>query len=232
MAKITSKENQTTTVNGTMVSQNAARRLALGAVAGPVIITLAWVVLGLMRPATKNEWGVSGGVTGMITQPFSGLGLGPNGSLFNAAFLLSGLLILLGVFGIFQTMGSGGRPTLHKACLALLALSGLGSIMCGIFTLEYFFLHMTGFLLGVGAPVPGFIAAGFFLRDFPRWRRFGNLLLLASPITLLLIVLYFLTFRYDAMAAGVGVAGLTERILVIEVQAWYMAMGWLTFSSR
>jgi len=31
------------------------------------------------------------------------------------------------------------------------------------------------------------------------------------------------------MAAGVGVAGLTERILVIEVQAWYVAMGWLAF---
>jgi len=26
-----------------------------------------------------------------------------------------------------------------------------------------------------------------------------------------------------------GVAGLTERILVIELEAWYVALGWLAF---
>jgi hypothetical membrane protein len=182
-----------------------------------------------MRPDTKNEWGVSGGITGMITQPFSGLGLGPNGALFNAAFLLGGLLIMLGVFGVFQTIGAGERPALRKAGVALLTLSGLGSVICGVFTLESFFLHMAGFLLGVGAPVFGFLVVGLFLRDIPRWRRFGTWLLLGSPLTLVLIVLFFLTFQYDKMAAGVGVAGLTERILVLEVQAWFVAMGWLAF---
>ena len=29
--------------------------------------------------------------------------------------------------------------------------------------------------------------------------------------------------------AGRCVAGLTERILVVELQAWYMATGWLAF---
>lgn len=165
----------------------------------------------------------------MITQPFSGLGLGPNGALFNAAFLLGGLLIMLGVFGVFQTIGAGERPALRKAGVALLTLSGLGSVICGVFTLESFFLHMAGFLLGVGAPVFGFLVVGLFLRDIPRWRRFGTWLLLGSPLTLVLIVLFFLTFQYDKMAAGVGVAGLTERILVLEVQAWFVAMGWLAF---
>jgi hypothetical protein len=37
----------------------------------------------------------------MITQPFSGLGLGTNGYLMNAAFLPSGLLLLAGLYGIF-----------------------------------------------------------------------------------------------------------------------------------
>jgi len=165
----------------------------------------------------------------MITQPFSGLGLGPNGFLFNAAFVLSGLLLMAGVFGIFQTIEASGQPTARRVCAVLLALSGLGSGVCGIFTLEWFVLHMAGFILAVGGPVLGFLATGFFLRGIPRWRRFGTWLLFGSPLTLLLLALFFLTFHYDTMAAGIGVAGLTERILVIEVQAWYVAIGWLAF---
>ena len=229
MATTTSKGDKATAMNSIPATSVTARWLALGAVAGPILLTLAWIVLGLMRPATKNEWGVSGGITGMITQPFSGLGIGSNGFLFNAAFLLNGLLILAGVFGVFQIIEANGRPAAHKACAALLALSGLGSVMCAFFTIESFFLHMIGFILGTGTPVLGFLATGFFLRDIPRWRRFGTWLLLSSPLTLLLLVLFYLTFQYDTMAAGLGVAGLTERILVIEVQAWFVAMGWLAF---
>jgi len=212
-------------------NKEIVRWLALGVVAGPILLTLAWIILGLIRPDTKTEWGVSGGITGMITQPFSGLGLGPNGLLFNIAFLLNGILILIGVFGVFKTIGTGGRPVLYKVSAALLALSGLGSMICAVFTLESFVLHMAGFLLGAGAPVLGFLVTGFFLRNIPRWRQFGTWLLLGSPLTLLLLVLFFLTFQYNTMAAGVGVAGLTERIVVIEVQAWYVAMGWLAFRS-
>ncbi len=225
----TTKGDKATAMNGFLATSVTTRWLALGAVAGPILLTLAWIVLGLMRPETKNEWGVSGGITGMITQPFSGLGLGPNGSLFNAAFLLSGILTIVGVFGVFQIIRPGERPALGRAGATLLALSGLGGVVCGVFTLESFFLHMTGVLLGIGGPILGFLATGFFLRDIPRWRRFGNWLFLGSPLTLLLLVLFFLTFHYDTVSAGLGVAGLTERILVIETQAWYVAMGWLAF---
>ena len=74
-----------------------------------------------------------------------------------------------------------------------------------------------------------FLAAGFFLRGMPRWRRFGTWLLLGSPLTLLLVVLFFLTFDRAAIVAGDGVAGLTQRILAVEVLAWFVAMGWLAF---
>ena len=229
MTTTTSKRDEGSVTNGFLANPEIARRLALGAVISPILFTLAWIILGLMRPAIKNEWGVSGGVTGMITQPFSGLGLGINGSLFNAAFLLNGILIMAGVFGIFQIIEAGGRPAAHKTSAVLLALSGLGSVMCAVFTLESFFLHMIGFSLGTGVPVLGFLVTGFFLRGIPHWRKFGSWLLAASPLTLALLVLFFLNFNYDTMAAGLGIAGLTERILVIEVQAWYMTMGWLAF---
>jgi hypothetical protein len=64
----------------------------------------------------------------------------------------------------------------------------------------------------------------------PRWRRFANWLLVGSPLTLALLVLYFLTFSPTAEGASIGVAGLTERILVVEVFGWFAAIGWRTTS--
>ena len=77
-----------------------------------------------------------------------------------------------------------------------------------------------------------FLAAGWFLRSIPDWRRFGTWLLLGSPLTLVLVVLCFLTFDPAGAGAGVGVAGLTQRVLAVEVHAWFVAMGWLAFLGR
>jgi hypothetical protein len=43
------------------------------------------------------------------------------------------------------------------------------------------------------------------------------------------VVLFFLTFDQATIVAGHGVAGLTQRILAVEVLAWFVAMGWLAF---
>lgn len=205
------------------------RWLALGSIAGPVIMTLAWIILGLIRPAIKTEWGISGGVIGMITQPFSGLGIGSNGTLFNTAFVLNGLLIITGVFGIFQTIDMGKPGKFRTISIFLLTLSGVGSILCGIFTLESFMLHMIGFILACGAPAFGFLTTGLYLRGYPGWKKFSDRLIYGFPITLILLVIFFFTFRYDLMAAARGIAGLSERILVLEVQAWYVSLGLLVF---
>ncbi len=44
---------------------------------------------------------------------------------------------------------------------------------------------------------------------------------------LALLLLSQLTFNQATIVAGKGVAGLTSRILVLEVLAWFVAMGWL-----
>jgi len=49
-------------------------------------------------------------------------------------------------------------------------------------------------------------------------------------LTLALAVLYFATFTPTIEGVQHGVAGLTERILVLELEAWYVAIGWLAFS--
>lgn len=205
-----------------------ARRLALGAVAGPVLFELAWFVLGFLSQG-YTLFGHRFTHYSPISQPISGLGMGSTGPLMNTAFIVSGLLLIAGVIGVFQTTKTSGRSVARRASAALLALTGLGQAVDGVFNLEAVFPHMIGFLLALGTPVVSFLVAGFYFRGIPRWRRFGTWLLLGSPLTLLLLVLYFTTFQPTADGAEHGVAGLIQRLGVIEMHAWFVAMGWLAF---
>ena len=89
--------------------------------------------------------------------------------------------------------------------------------------------HMAGFLLAAAAPVIRFLVAGLLLLQIPDWRRLGNWLLLASPLTLVLVIHSLVTFDQTAVMDGSGVAGLTERILCLELAAWFVALGWKAF---
>jgi len=230
MATTTSKGDTGRVMNGFLTAPETGRWLALGAVAGPVLFALAWIVLGLLQPATRTEYGVMGGVSGAISNPISGLGVGPNAQLFNLAFVLSGLMLVAGVVGVFQTTRASGQAAARRACTALLALSPLGLAMAGIFTLESsLVVHNLAALLLLATPVLGFLAAGLYFRHIPRWQRFGTWLLVGSPLTLLLMFVFVRTFDLATVAAGLGVAGLTERVLLLEIHAWYVAMGWLAF---
>jgi hypothetical membrane protein len=211
-----------------LATLETARWLALGAVAGPVLFTLAWFILGFLSPG-YTVFGTLIAPYSPISQPISGLGMGPTASFMNTAFVLSGLVLMAGVIGVFQTLSASRRPAARWACAALLALSPLGLVVVGIFNLESPFPHLIGFLLIAATPILSFLTTGFFLHGIPRWRRFGNWLLLGSPLTLVLLVLFFSTFDQATTAAGHGVAGLTQRILLVEVHAWFVAMGWLAF---
>jgi hypothetical protein len=78
--------------------------------------------------------------------------------------------------------------------------------------------------------VLSFLVTGLLLRRVPRWRRFGNWLLLGSPLTLALLVLFLATFNRTTSGAGHGVGGFVQRVLIIEVHSWFVAFGWLAFS--
>jgi hypothetical protein len=209
-------------------ARDTARRLALGAVAGPALFTLAWLVLGFLSPGS-TLFGTLIAPYSPISQPISGLGLGPTGAWMNTAFVLGGLVLLAGVAGIFQTLRPSGRRAAGRVCAALLALSPLGLVVAGTFTLEAVMPHLLGFLLATGTPVASFLITGLFLRGIPGWRRFGTWLLLGSPLTLVLLVGFFLTFDPAAAGANVGIAGLVQRMLAVEVHAWFVAMGWLAY---
>jgi len=210
-----------------LVAQPTARRMALGAIAGPVLFTVAWLVLGWASPGF-TIFGTEIAPYSSISAGISGLGLGPTGLYMNTTFVITGLLLGIGVVGAMYRI-----PQLSARArwtgIVLLGLSPLGSIIDGFFTLESFLPHFVGAGLGFGSPILSFVVCGLQLRRVPSWRRFANWLLLGSPLTLALTILYFATFAPTAEGAKTGIAGLTERILVTEVLAWFVALGWLAF---
>jgi hypothetical membrane protein len=213
--------------HSTTTHTDIGRRLALGAVAGPILFTLGWFILGFISPG-YTMWGTRIAPYSVISQPLSGLGLGPTGPLMNATFIVSGLLIVAGAVGVFRSIPELG-PAARWTGTVLLALPGLGAIIDGVFTLEHFLLHFVGFGLAL-TTVVGFPVIGSLLRRIPSWRRFGSCLIVAGPVTLALTVLYFATFTPTIEGVQHGVAGVTERLLVLELQAWYVAIGWLAFN--
>ena len=81
------------------VAARPARLLALCAAAGPVLFTLAWLILGFVSPGF-TMWDVTIAPYLPLSAAISGLGLGPTGPWMNAAFVASGLLIAIGAVGV------------------------------------------------------------------------------------------------------------------------------------
>lgn len=196
--------------------------LSWGAVLGPVIFTAAWLVLGFVSPG-YTLWGTRVAPYSPISQPLSGLGLGPTGPFMNTAFVASGLLLVAGPIGIAHAIWPLDARS-RRVAGALLALPGLGAVIDGFFTFESFMPHFLGFGLALSA-IAGFPVVGVLLRRELRWQHFGTALIAAGPLTAALTILYFATFTPTVEGIQSGVAGLTERILVVELQAWYVALG-------
>ncbi|BCJ36685.1 hypothetical protein Athai_41880 [Actinocatenispora thailandica] len=209
-----------------------AAYLALGALLGPALCTVAWIVLGLVSPGYSigGDW-IS--PYSAIAQPISGLGMGATAAYMNPAFVLSGLVGVAGVAGVLARVRRSGRRALRWVALVLLAASPAGLVVAGLFPLDSPVLHLAGGTMLLGLPVLGFLVAGSYLRGAAGWARFGRLLMLvASPLTLALFVLYSATFDHSVVAAGHGVAGLTQRLLCVEIFGWYAALGWRAFRRR
>jgi hypothetical protein len=213
-----------------MVEQFRSRRagrfpIELAAVAGPVLLTVAWLVLGSVSPG-YYLWGTHVAPYSPVSQPISGLGLGKTGPYMNAAFVISGLLMVVGAYGVFERIP---EMRARYICAGLLALPGLGSVLDGLFTFQTFFMHFVGFGLAL-TTVATFPLVGLLLRRVPGWRSVGTGLIVAGPLTAALVVLYFATFTPTVQGIQTGVAGLTERLLVLEIQAWYVALSLIAFS--
>jgi hypothetical protein len=200
-----------------------ASSLALGALAGPALFTAAWLILGVVSPGYVL-FGTHVAPYSAISQPVSGLGLGVTAPLMNAAFVVSGMLVVAGAAGV-AALVPGLSPGRRRSAAALLALPGIGSIADGLFTLESMGPHLLGFLL-VLTPIAAFPILGVMVRRVPGWRRLGWWLIAGGPLTLVLAMAFFGSFDPEASGRGLGIAGLTQRALILEIHAYYVALAW------
>ncbi len=202
------------------------RVVAFGAIAGPVLFTLAWLVLGAVSPGYRL-WDFVIAPYSAVAQPISGLGLGVTAPYMNAAFVVSGLLLLAGVAGIVAALPRvDGRD--RRICFALLALTPIGMMIDGLFTFETFLPHIGGYVMAIAGGVLGFAFLGRALRRSPSTRWVGGALLVASATTVVLAIVAQLTFDPAQAGRNVGIGGLTERILIVEILAPFVALGWRT----
>ncbi|MFC0214395.1 DUF998 domain-containing protein [Paenibacillus chartarius] len=206
----------------------AVRILPLFAVVSPILFTLTWFILGFISKG-YTIYDIRIEPYSSVTQPISGLGMGSTAIIMNSAFIICGILLFVGIIGIFSNIGEDGRLSARRASMALLILSPIGLVVCGIFDLESTFLHSIGFLLSTGSTILSFLITGLYFRGIPRLRKLGSGLIVGSPLTLILVILFFLNFDPIAAGEGHGIAGIASRLLAVEVLFWFAAMGLLTY---
>jgi hypothetical protein len=48
-------------------------------------------------------------------------------------------------------------------------------------------------------------------------------------VTAAMLAWFFLSYDQTAITVGQGISGIPERLLLIELQAWFVALGWLGY---
>jgi hypothetical membrane protein len=199
----------------------AARWLVLiGGVINPIVFVLAYTVAGLLRPGYSP-----------IHQPISDLGVGPNGSLLDTIAVVHALLLIAFAVGFALLM----RQVLTAGWLwsgtALLVLRGLAQVTTGLFTdaPTTVRIHSLATIVALLSMISAFIVIGLGLRRTSQWRGWGTYSLVAALVTLVLVAVEFWVFTPGTPLASAHVGGLLERVLSVEMLAWYVVFGWRLF---
>lgn len=199
------------------------RWLALCGVIAPIQFVIAFTLLGALRPGYSS-----------FRQAVSDLGVGPNGWVMNISIVLDGLLLIACALGFALGMQSILSRGWRWTSAILLTLPGLGLVVAGIFSEapETLVIHwMVGAILLFLSPVIVFPIAGFALRHDARWRRWSFYSFIAGLLTLALVILMFWVFTPGTTLASLQIGGLMERVVIIEIEIWYLAFGWRLFTS-
>ncbi|WP_380165531.1 DUF998 domain-containing protein [Jannaschia sp. R86511] len=194
-------------------------RLPLLAPLGGALFTVAWLVLGAVSPGYQL-FDLVVEPYSSVSQPVSGLGLGVTGVWMNTAFVVGGLLVLAGAVGVRRALPRGRAVS---AGLALSALTGLGMVVDGLFTLESVLIHLVGFLLAIPAAGVGFVVLGAAL--LPTSPGLARVLLGAGPVSLALFVWFMVVFDPYTAGDGSGYAGVLQRVLITLLLATWGVLG-------
>lgn len=192
----------------------STRTLGTAGVAGASV----WVLIVILLHFIQSDLGAT-------DYYISDYALGDVGWLMKLAFIAVGVGTLAIAYGLLQSVESGKRA---KTAIVLVALSGIGYVMAGAFntdptgaeeTTAVGGLHLLGSVL-VFIPL---VIAPFFLRGVfsrtPQWKRMSRPTLVFA---LVLLALFIITFGTPED----GMVGLTQRLFVIPMMAWWITLGW------
>lgn len=188
-------------------SRRALDWLGLAAAVGGIGFTILYTVLGALRQGYDP-----------VRQQISALGAGSDGLPLNVGFVLSGLLLIAGMYGLGRSLGRGASPGRRWAVTVLLAAPALGLIICGFFHMDTNLLvHTIGAQIACTLPIITFaVAAGLLWRIT---RPIALWLAISAALTLLALLGYvFLSATSPSdfsTIEGGGIVGLWERILAI-----------------
>lgn len=159
----------------------------------------------------------------------SDLGVGEGAWLQTANFLLFGLLLLAFAAGFRRAMSSLIGPREATVAASLIAATGLGVAASGVFPAAppTEGLHLLlGFLLAFASAIGVVFYVGRRLRGVVGWegpRRYSTW---TGVGALLLIAFSFVALNPASPLEEMGIGGLIERLLAVEVFAWHAVMGW------
>jgi len=199
----------------------AVRWAALAGVVGPLLFLLLYTLAGFLRPGYSP-----------LHQAISDLGVGSNGWFLNISLLLTGLLLILFAVGFALSMRSLLGASRQWLFTVLLALHGLGLAAAGIFSEAPAtrLLHwLVGATLAFYGPVIAFLVIGLMLLRTSRWHTWGIFSLIASLLTLVLILIMNWLFTAGTPLASMRLGGLMERVVMTEIEVWYIAFGLRVF---
>ncbi len=190
----------------------------LGGVVGPVLFVVMFTGAGFLRSGYSP-----------VHQAISDLGVGPMAWLLNVPLVVLGFLMVVMAIGFSQAMRPVMSQPWRRTCGMLLAGPGLGYATAGIFPETNPIHWMVGMPLLLIGSVVGFLLVGLQVRRVAAWRGYGIYSLLASASLVVLFPLMNLTFDPTSPLAALRLGGLAERIVVVDLLAWYVVTGWRLF---
>jgi hypothetical membrane protein len=193
------------------------RWLALGGVDGPALFVLTFTIAGMLRPAYSP-----------LSQAISDLGVGDDSWIVNGSLVLLGVLLVGFAITFYRMVRPRTSAAVRFVCASLIALVGVGYAVAGLFpetTPIHWLVGATGVYAGAAL---GFLATGLLLRGDPAWRGWAVYSLLASLATVALVALTFYTYA-PSVPPVARLGGHMERVVFLEILAWYVAFGWRLF---
>jgi len=213
--------DQATAESGSAVENRPLRSqvdrwLALGGVVGPILFVLTFTIAGVLRPGYSP-----------ISKAISDLGIGDNAWALNGSLVILGSLMIGLDVAFYGALRTTARSTLRITSAAFLLAPGLGFIVAGVFPETNPIHWMLGAPLVYLGSMIGFLLAGLLLRGDQAWAGWARYSLIASGSTLVLIGVTFYVFAAAyADPASTSLGGLMERVVFIEILAWYVLCGW------